>query len=113
MSNQETCSVTIAIGVNQSDIVHNVSLFSLPLIAVMHDYFCYIMPLIYTPDREYVHIFHENMEIDFPRLPVKRKNATLLFLLSTLPPLSFLLPPLIIIISLFSILMIFHIIIYL
>ena len=30
MSNQETCSETIAIGVNQSDIVHNVSLFSLP-----------------------------------------------------------------------------------
>ena len=30
MSNQETCSVIIAIRVNQSDIVHNVSLFSLP-----------------------------------------------------------------------------------
>ena len=41
------------------------------------------------------------------------KNATLLFLLYALPPLSFLLPPLIIIISLFSIRMIFHIIIYL
>ena len=80
----------------------------------MHDYFCYMMPLIYTPDREYVHIFRENMEIDFPRLPLisqTEKNATLLFLLSTLPPLSFLLPPLIIIISLFSIFMIFHIII--
>ena len=52
----------------------------------MHDYFCYMMPLIYTPDREYVHIFRENMEIDFPRLPLisqTEKNATLLFLLST------------------------------
>ena len=36
----------------------------------MYDYFCYMMPLIYTPDREYVHIFRENMEIDFPRLPL-------------------------------------------
>ena len=36
----------------------------------MHDYFCYMMRLIYTPDREYVHIFRENMEIDFPKLPL-------------------------------------------
>ena len=47
-------------------------------------------------------IFRENMEIDFPRFATYKsggKNATLLFLLSTLPPLSFLLPQPIIIIG--------------